>query len=109
MDGCNCPIITREELRALLDSEEAEKKEQAIACLVDLLTSQDERMRARGYELFREGINNALFCSCFNYSGLVGGFTNPLLEVVAQSIEIWAAARRAPEPKPTLCVLSAQP
>lgn len=109
MDGCNCPIVTTEEIRALLDSEEAEKKERAIACLVDLLTSQDKWVCARGHELFREGINDALFCSCFNYSGLGGSFTNPLLEVAAQSIEIWAAARGTRESEPALSAQGAQP
>jgi hypothetical protein len=45
MDSCNCPIVTSAELKALLQSDEFERKEQAIAYLVDLLTSRDAQTR----------------------------------------------------------------
>jgi glutathione S-transferase len=93
MDGCNCPIVTRDELKALFDSEEAEQEEQAIAHLVELLTSRDKQLRAQGYRLFEEGIADALFCSCLNYRALVGGFTHPLLKVIRQAVEAWAASK----------------
>lgn len=108
MESCSCPIVSREEIKALFDSQNAEEKEQAIACLVDLLTSRDERVRARGYELFAEGIKDALLCSCFNYSSLVGGFTHPLLEALTRSLEMWAAAAGTAESKSALSLKSLQ-
>lgn len=100
MDGCNCPVVTTEEIKTLLGSDSAEGKAQAIAGLVNLLTSRDKALRARGYELFKEGIHDALLCSCFNYAGLVGGFTHPFLTVVTDAIEYWAATLdgKAPDP-----------
>lgn len=95
MDRCDCPIVTKDELKTLLDSDDAEEKEQAIAHLVKLLTSQDEQTRAQGYRLFEQGIADALFCSCLNYGALVGGFTHPLLRAVRQSVEAWAASQRS--------------
>ena len=97
MDDCNCPLVTTAELKALLNSENAQEKEQAIACLLALLTSRDERARARGYELFEEGINDALFCSCLNYRSLVRGFTHPLLQVVTRAVETWAISTEIAE------------
>lgn len=94
MDHCDCPLVTSDELKALLDSDDAERNEQAVAHLVKLLTSQDEQARARGYQLFEEGIADALFCSCLNYRALVGGFTHPLLKVVRKSVETWAASKK---------------
>lgn len=93
MDGCDFLMITKDELKMLLASDDTEKKELAIVHLVKLLTSQDEQTRARGYQLFEEGIADALFCSCLNYRALVGSFTHPLLKVVRQSVESWAASQ----------------
>lgn len=56
--------------------------------------------------VFAEGINDALFCSCFNYGSLVGAFTHPLLDVMTRSLEIWAAGTRAPESKPAVSLKS---
>ena len=100
MDSCNCPIVTKEELRALLNAAEPAGKTRVAAYLVDLLTSREKAARARGYELFKEGIHDALLCSCFNYGGLVGGMTHPLFTVLADSIERWATALDREEPGP---------
>jgi hypothetical protein len=87
MEECTCAIVAKEELRRLLQSDDPGRKDEAVAYLVGLLTSHDEPTRARGYELLEEGINDALFCSCFNYGSLVGGFTHSFLTVVMRAVE----------------------
>jgi hypothetical protein len=101
MNGCNCQLMTREELKALMGSDKPDEREQAIGYLVSLLTSQDAEVRHRGYELFAEGLNAALFCSCLNYGSLTGGFTAPLVNIVARAVEAWAAANELDEAKPS--------
>jgi hypothetical protein len=92
MSECNCPLMTRDELKALVRSERSDQREQAVAHLAGLLTSRDEETRHHGYELFREGLADALFCSCLNYGSLAEGFTNPMVEIVTRAIESWAAS-----------------
>jgi len=74
--------------------DEADAHESAIR-LGQLLSSRDNVMRRQGYVLFRELLEDALYRSCLNYSGLVRGFTHPVLDAVARAIENWAAAYRA--------------
>jgi hypothetical protein len=94
MESCDCQMITRDELKALVRSDHADEREQAIGFLVDLLTSADEDTRRRGYEFFEEGLKEALFCSCLNYGSLAGGFTDPLVDIVVRAVEFWAASPR---------------
>jgi hypothetical protein len=84
--------MTKDELKILVRSERSDQKERAVAHLAGLLTSRDEETRRQGYELFREGLADALFCSCLDYGSLAGGFTNPLVEIVTRAIESWAAS-----------------
>lgn len=86
--------IMVEEVKALLVSEAEHDREQAIEHLIALLTSPEKGARERGYELFGEGLNEALYRSCLNYRGLVGGFTHPLVTALARSIETWAESGR---------------
>lgn len=62
-------------------------KERMLTHIEALLTSGDAQMRARGYALLEEGINDALFCSCLNYRSLGGSFT-PL----ADSSQAWGVS-----------------
>jgi len=101
MVSCNCQMVTKDELKALVQSEDAADREQAIGYLVSLLTSANSADRRRGYELFGEGIAAALFRSCLNYGSLAGGFTDPLVAIVRRTVEAWAksgagAERRDP-------------
>ncbi len=91
MSDCNCQMAPAEQLKNLLNSDRPKDKEQAIACLVGFLTSEDRMDRDHGYQLFHEGIDEALFCSCLDYGSLVGGSTNPLLEALSRAVELWAA------------------
>lgn len=93
MDACNCQMMTRDELKALVRSDQSEEREQAVGFLVSLLTSGEEDTRRRGYEFFKEGLNEALFCSCLNYGSLAGGFTDPLVDIVMRAVEFWAISR----------------
>ena len=83
-------MMTEDELKRLLNSDQAPDKEQAIQYLVGLLTSPDKEMRSREYEPFEEGLNEALYQSCLNYSSLVGGFTHPLVTVLTRSVQAWS-------------------
>ena len=102
MSGCNCQLMTKEELKALTGVDRPDEREQAIGYLVSLLTSRDAEVRRRGYELFEEGLNEALFCSCLSYGSLTGGFTAPLVEIVARAVEAWAASNERDGAKPSL-------
>jgi hypothetical protein len=90
MDDCDCQMVTTEQLKLLLESDQPGEKERAAGYLVQLLTSTKKKERERGYELFEESINHVLFCSCLNYRSLTGGFTHPLLGVLARTVESWA-------------------
>ena len=92
MNPCDCQMMTKDELQALVRSDRPDLRERAVAHLADLLTSRDEETRRHGYELFREGLANALFCSCLDYGSLAGGFTNPLVEIVTRTVEFWATS-----------------
>lgn len=92
MDACNCQLMTRDELKALMRSDQSAEREEAVGYLVSVLTSRDEHTRSRGYELFKEGLSEALFCSCLNYGCLVGGFTDPLVDIVMRAVEFWATS-----------------
>ena len=92
MDGCNCQTLTTDELKSLVGSDDPQRREQAAEWLVSLLTSENVQARCRGYEFLNEGLTEALYCSCLNYRGLVGGFTQPLLDAVTRSVEFWAAS-----------------
>jgi len=92
---CNCPMMTKGELNALVQSDDDAKREEAIAYLVSLLTSTDASERRRGYELFGDGVAAALFRSCLDYGSLAGGFTDPLVAIVMRAVETWAASREA--------------
>jgi hypothetical protein len=85
--------MTAAELKALFETGSSEDRAKAIDHLVGLLTSYDRDERARGYHLFGEAINDALFCSCLNYGALVEGFTHPLQAVMGKAIESWAERR----------------
>ncbi len=85
--------MTADKLKTLLNSGRAEEIEQAVEYLVRLLTSRDEETRHRGYELFEEGVKEALYRSCLNYGSLAGGFTRPLMTVVTRTVEFWATQR----------------
>jgi hypothetical protein len=89
MENCNCQM-TAGEMKALFESGTPESGAKAVEYLVGLLTSHDRNERTHGYELFKEAIGDALFCSCLNYGSLVGGFTHPLQEVLVKAIERWA-------------------
>ncbi len=80
-----------EQIDTLLLSDEERERERASEELVRLLTSTDRNDRLRGYAMFREGLNEALYRSCLNYRSLVGGFTHPLETILARAIEAWAA------------------
>ena len=95
MTRCECQMAGASELRGRLNSDKPDEREQAVNYLVSLLTSRDESDRHHGYELYKEGIDEALFRSCLEYRGLIGGFTHPLLDVVARAVEFWA--RSSPE------------
>jgi hypothetical protein len=94
MERCDCQMITQDELKALVRSDNSDDREQAVGFLVDLLTSTDEDTRRRGYESSEEGLKEALFCSCLNYGSLTGGFTDPLVDIVVRAVEFWAASSR---------------
>jgi|GEM_PF-3422744 len=96
MNDCNCQTAPAERLMGLLRSDLPEEKEQAITCLVGLLTSEDKMDRNRGYRLFHEGVDEALFCSCLDYGSLVGGSTHPLFEALSRAVELWAARASSP-------------
>ncbi len=90
-------LAPEEDLKSLLLSERSGDSEKAIGTLVGLLSSRIEEKRARGYALYREALEEALYRSCLNYRSLVRGFTHPLLSVMEQAIETWAdAPRRKP-------------
>ena len=55
-------------------------------------SSRDEDTRGRGYEFFKEGLSEALFCSCLNYGSLTGRLTDPLVDIVVRAVEFWAAS-----------------
>ena len=82
--------MTTDELKTLLNSGRPEKIDEAIECLVTLLTSRDGPTRHRGYELFEEGLKEALYRSCLDYGSLAGGFTQPLMAVITRTVEFWA-------------------
>lgn len=92
MNSCDCQMMTKDELQALVRSDRPDLRERAVAHLASLLTSRDEETRRHGYELFREGLADALFCSCLNYGSLAGGFTNPLVDIVTRAVEFWATS-----------------
>ena len=96
MNDCNRQTVSAGKLNILLRSDRPEEKEQAVAQLVDLLTSEDSEDHNRAYRLFQEGIDEALFCSCLNYGSLVHSFTHPLLDVLARAIERWAGRPERP-------------
>jgi hypothetical protein len=87
-------LAPEEDLKSLLLSERSGDSEKAIGTLVGLLSSRIEEKRARGYALYREALEEALYRSCLNYRSLVRGFTHPLLSVMEQAIESWADAPR---------------
>jgi hypothetical protein len=91
MDSCDCRTVSMEQLKVLLESDRPEETEQAVAHLVRLLTSDDKDDRDRGYHLFRQGLEQALFRSCLNYGSLVRSFTHPLVNVLARTTESWAS------------------
>jgi hypothetical protein len=93
MLSCNCQMMTKSELDALFQSDDAARREEAIGYVVGLLTSMDAAERRHGYELFGEGVADALFRSCLNYGSLTGGFTDPLVAIVKRTVEAWAASR----------------
>ncbi len=86
-------MLTSEALKALIASTAASDREQAVDGLVQLLTSPRSEERKRGCELFQEGLGEALFRSCLNYSALVGGVQHPLVDVLKRTVERWAAMR----------------
>jgi len=86
--------MTRGELSALVQSDDGAKREEAIAYLVSLLTSADAAERRHGYELFGDGVAATLFGSCLNYGSLASGLTDPLVDIVARTVEAWAASRK---------------
>ena len=92
MNSCDCQTMAKDELQALVRSDRPDLRERAVAHLASLLTSREEGRRRHGYELFREGIADALFCSCLDYGSLAGGFTNPLVEIVTHTVEFWATS-----------------
>jgi hypothetical protein len=92
MNSCDCQLMTKDELKTLVSSERSDQRERAVAHLASLLTSRDEETRHHGYELFREGLADALFCSCLDYGSLAGGFTDPLVDIVTRAVEFWAAS-----------------
>ena len=94
INSCDCQMLTKDELQALVRSDQPDLRERAVARLVSLLTSHDEATRRHGYELFREGIADALFCSCLDYGSLASGFTDPLVDIVTRAVEFWAASSR---------------
>ena len=94
MPTCNCPMMTRGELGALVQSDDGAKREEAIAHLVSLLTSTDAAKRRHGYELFGDGVAGTLFSSCLNYGSLASGLTDPLVDIVARTVETWAASHK---------------
>lgn len=99
MPSCNCQMMTKGELNALFQSEDAAGREQAICYIVGLLTSADMAERRQGYELFGEGVADALFRSCLNYGSLAGGFIDPLVAIVMRAVETWAASPEGIEPR----------
>ncbi len=90
MNECNCQMMTSDEVSALVRSDRSAERDQAVDCLVRLLTSTDEGERRRGYEFFAEGLAETLFCSCLNYGSLARGSTDPLVEIVTRTVEFWA-------------------
>ena len=78
-----------------MTSAAASDRERAVDGLVQLLTSPLPEERKLGCELFREGLAEALFRSCLNYSALVGGVQHPLTDVLTRTVERWAATRGA--------------
>lgn len=92
---CNCRVMTTGELNALVQSDDAAKRDEAIGHLVSLLTSTNEDDRRHGYELFGDGLAATLFSSCLNYGSLTSGFTDPLVEIVMRTVEAWAASGEA--------------
>ncbi len=86
-------VMTKDELNDLLSSERSADKARAVDYLVKLLTSEAGNVRAQGHELLAEAFNDALYRSCLNYRGLVGGFTHPLVEVIRRAIETWAGSQ----------------
>jgi hypothetical protein len=90
MDVCNNPI-TRDEFTALIRSDQVVERERAIAWLACLLTSGDKEARCCGYDLFRDGLQEALYRACLNYGSLAGSFTEPLVEIVRRAVECWAS------------------
>ena len=99
MSDCNCLMMARSELKDLIRSDRSAERDEAVGCLVSLLTASDEPTRRRGYELFKQGMGEALFCSCLNYGSLTGGFTDPLIDVVTRVVEFWATADRIDGPR----------
>ena len=94
MQTCNCPMMTKGELNALVQSDDGARREEAIAYLVSMLTSGDAAERRHCYELFGDGVAAALFRPCLNYGSLARGFTDPLVDIVVRTVETWAALRR---------------
>jgi hypothetical protein len=92
MNSCNCQMMIKDELQALVRSDRPDLRERAVAHLASLLTSPEEATRRYGYELFREGIADVLFCSCLDYGSLASGFADPLVDIVTRAIEFWAAS-----------------
>lgn len=71
LNSCDCQLMTRDELKALVHSERSDQRARAVAHLASL--PRDEETRRHGYELFREGLADALFCSCLDYGSLATG------------------------------------
>ncbi len=97
MSECNCQMMTRDEVSALVQPGRSAERDQAVDRLVRLLTSTDEGERRRGYEFFAEGLAETLFCSCLNYGSLAGGFTDPLVQIVTRTVESWARSGKTPD------------
>jgi hypothetical protein len=87
-------MMTKGELNALVQSDDSAEREEAIAYLVSPLTSTDAADRRHGYELFGDGVAATLFRSCLNYGSLASGLTDPLVDIVARTVETWAASRK---------------
>jgi hypothetical protein len=83
-------MMADDDIKTLLSSEEEHQRDRAIEHLVRLLTSPDRTDREEGCALYREGLNEALYRSCLNYRSLVGGFTHPLVTILARAIDAWA-------------------
>ena len=78
MNPCNCQMMTKDERQGLgaLGSRLI-RGSGPWPISRSLLTSRDEETRRHGYELFREGLADALFCSCLDYGSARGRVHQP--------------------------------